>query len=129
MSTSLKKAFKLDDAGNVVINKDYKVEWVEEKANFAQVIRNILLTITGEDFLAPWMGNDLLVDLSLARRVPPALYIEECIRKALLPEKEPRIKEIEELFIEEIEDRVWTVRLTVRDIYNDRTTVESRLMI
>jgi len=126
---SLKKSLKLDEAGNTVLNKDGKFEWVEEKENFAQVIKNILLTIQGSDMLAPWFGNSLLPSIANSTQVPPELFIEMCIRKALLPENEPRIKETEQLFVEEVEDRTYKVLLTVRSIYDNRTTIESRLAV
>lgn len=127
--TSLKKSLKLDEAGNFVVNKDGKPEFVEHKENFAQVIRNILLTVKGSDMLAPWFGNDFLINVANNLGVDPMYYLEMSIRKALLPENEPRIKELEDLQIEHIEDRSYRVRCTVKSIYDTRTTLESRLML
>ncbi|MHA1277378.1 MAG: hypothetical protein ACTSQ8_09325 [Candidatus Helarchaeota archaeon] len=127
--SSLKKSFKLDDAGNIEMDKDGKIKWVEEKENFTQVIRNILLTIKGEDILAPWFGNSFVSMVINSKEANPETYLEMCIRTALLPENEPRIKEIEELYIEQIEDRTFKVRLTVRSIRDNRTSLESRLML
>lgn len=126
----LKKSLKLDEAGNFVIDKDGKHVLVQGKENFAQVIRNILLTIKGSDFLAPWYGNDFLPFVSLSRGgIRAESYLEICIRKALLPENEPRIKEISELYIESIEERTYKVRLTVVDITSNRNSIETRLML
>ncbi|MHC1591767.1 MAG: hypothetical protein ACXQS8_06760 [Candidatus Helarchaeales archaeon] len=126
---SLKKSFKLDEAGNIEMDKDGKIKWVEEKENFAQVIKNILLTIKGEDLISPWFGNNFIQMIASSRLANPEVYLEMSIRSALLPENEPRIKEIEELYIERIDDRSFKVRLTVRSIYDDRTSIESRLML
>jgi len=130
MSQSLKWSWKLDNAGNFEMNKDGKIKTVEEKENFSQVIVNILQTIQGSDILSPWFGNPLLNGVASRRNIrDPTVYIESSIRKALLPENEPRIKEIEELYIEEIVDRTYKINLTVIDIYGTRTQIESRLMV
>lgn len=114
-------AWEIDEAGNVVFNRDGTLQTVEELENLGQSIRILLYTIRGED---QWNKKDGVAWYEFLGHNFGSLtneVLELFIRDALISETEPKIKEVKEVVITRNSDRTYTIAATVVG-QNEETT-------